>query len=594
MNALRRFLIVLLGVPSLLAQITDPIPESIDWGDLTVEVADWLVAPATHSGAPRARLSVMKPAYDGSGRIFVNDLNGPLHVIRDGSLSTYLDLSVELPNFVDTPRLGTGFHAFAFHPAFATNGIFYTAHTEAAGSGPADFGSPIGETVAVQSVVLEWTASDPAADTFAGTRREVLRIDYARFVHNIQDIAFNPFVEPSSPDYGLLYVCVGDGEAVNAGVPESGHRLDSPYGSLIRIDPLGTNGVNGRYGIPPDNPFTNDRDDATRAEIYAWGFRNPHRICWDSAHPERLFLMDIGEKNAEEINLIVAGADYGYSEREGTYVLKPDVATDEVWPLPADDAALGFTYPAAWYDHDEGRAIAGGLVYRGSAVPQLEGKLVFGDIVNGRILYVDADTLELGRQAEIKELELTYRGARRSLLSRVGASRADLRFGTDEAGELYFTTKQDGRIRRVLARYETDAIGTGQLVNLSTRGEVKTGDGIMVGGFVITEQSRRVLIRGIGPGLAGFGVANTLADPVIELIPNGSSTPIAANDNWADADGADEIGSLSAVVGAFALVDGSADAALVLSLDPGAYTVQLRGADGGTGVALIEVYQLAP
>ncbi len=586
------FLALLSIVQPLTAQIDDPIPAPISFGGLTVEVEDWLIAPATASGSPRARLSVMKPAYDGSGRIFINDLNGPLHVIRDGSLSTYLDLAEELSAFVDEPRLGTGFHSFAFHPEFAANGRFYTAHTEAAGAGVADFGSPIGETPVVQSVILEWTANDPAADVFSGTRRELLRIDYPRFVHNIQDIAFNPFVDATSPDYGMLYLCIGDGEAVNGGAPESGHRLDSLYGTLVRIDPLGTNGVNGRYGVPADNPFAGDGDAGTLAEIYAWGFRNPHRLCWDSAHPERLFLMDIGEKNAEEINLIVAGGDYGYSEREGTFVLNPAVATDEVFPLPANDSEFGYRYPVAWYDHDEGRAIAGGMVYRGTAVPQLQGKLVFGDIVNGRVFYVEADSLQLGSQAEIKELELTRNGTPRTLLSRVGGSRTDLRFGTDEAGELYLTTKQDGRIRRVTAGVEPPPVlGTGQLINISTRGQVLTGEGIMTGGFVITEQSRRVLIRGVGPGLAGLGVANTLADPVIRIFRSGSDDVVAQNDNWDDDA---EIAAVADEVGAFALTTGSTDAALLVTLDPGVYTVQLSGAAGGTGVALVEVYQVAP
>jgi hypothetical protein len=307
-----------------------------------------------------------------------------------------------------------------------------------------------------------------------------------------------------------------------------------------------------------------------------------------------MFMVDIGEKNAEEINLVVSGGDYGYSAREGTYELRPEVATDEVWPLPANDGDFDYKYPVAWYDHDEGRAIAGGMVYRGSGVPQLQGKLVFGDIVNGRIFYVDADSLALGSEAEIKELELTRDGTPRTLLSRISGSRTDLRFGWDEDGEIYFTTKQDGKIRRVVAEHVSTEVGTGDLINIATRGQVETGDGIMTGGFVITGQSRRVLIRGVGPTLAGFGVFDTLEDPLIRLIPGGATDPIATNDNWGDHAEAAEISTAAAATGAFALESGSADAAMVITLDPGAYTVQLLGADGGTGVALIEVYQLEP
>lgn len=561
------------------------------FGDITVEVEDWLTAPATNSGSPRARLSVMKPAYDGSERIFVCDLNGPMYAFNGDARTTYLDLTVELPNFINTPRLGTGFHSFAFHPQFATNGKFYTAHTEPAGSGVADFVNPIGETPAVQSVILEWTASNPLANTFSGTRREVMRIEYARFVHNVQDIAFNPFATADHEDYGLLYICVGDGEAVAGEAPTSAHRLDSVNGTLVRIDPLGTNATNGRYGVPATNPFVNDGDAATLGEIYAWGFRNPHRIAWDPANADRLFLFDIGERNGEEINLIQAGGDYGYSSREGTFVLQPEVDPDTVLPLPANDAEFGYIYPVAWYDHDEGRAIAGGQVYRGEKVPQLQGKLVFGDIVNGRVFYVDADSLTLGAQAEIKELRLTHNGTNRTLLQRVAASRTDLRFGTDEAGELYFTTKQDAKIRKVKAN-NLPEVGEGAIANIATRAYAGTADETLTGGFVIRDQPRRVLIRGVGPALAGFGVTGTMADPKISVIPSGGTTAIFANDNWGDSSQATEIASAAAALGAFGLADGSADAAIIATLSPGAYTVQLTGADGGSGVALIEVYEV--
>jgi hypothetical protein len=107
----------------------------------------------------------------------------------------------------------------------------------------------------------------------------------------------------------------------------------------------------------------------------------------------------------------------------------------------------------AQYDHDEGRAIAGGFVYRGTAVPELEGQYLFGDIVNGRVFHVPAAELRLGSLARIRELTLLRGGERVELLDLVGPSnppgRVDLRFGQDEAGEVYVLTKQDGRVRRL-------------------------------------------------------------------------------------------------------------------------------------------------
>lgn len=134
--------------------------------------------------------------------------------------------------------------------------------------------------------------------------------------------------------------------------------------------------------------------------------------------------------------------------------------------------------------------------------------------------------------------------------------------------------------------------GTGRMVNISTRGQVGTGGEILIGGFVVTEGSRRVLIRAVGPTLAGapFNLGGTLSDPQLSIFPSGSNTPIATNDNWGDNA---EVAAAAAASGAFPLAAGSADAAMVMMLEPGGYTVQVSGANGATGVALVEVYQVA-
>lgn len=575
------------------AQISDPIPESIEKGDILVEIEEWLRAPQTFGGrSDRARLSVMKPAYDNSGRIFINDLRGPMYVIANDAMTEYVDFNDVFPNFQDENRLGTGFHSFAFHPDFENNGKFYTAHTEDGGSGTADFTQPISDPETIQSVITEWTATTPSANTFAGTRREIMRISYNEQVHNVQEIAFNHFIDSSNADYGMLYICSGDGEAVNQGYPEIGHRLDTVYGTLLRIDPLGTNAANGKYGIPADNPYATDGDDDTLAEIYAWGFRNPHRIIWDSANPDRAYVFDIGERNIEEINLIVKGGDHGYSVREGTFRMDTAVDSDVVFPLPANDASLNFVYPVAQYDHDEGRAIAGGQIYRGDVWPELNGKLIFGDIANGRVFYVDADNLTLGSQATIQELRLE-KTVERSLLSIMGDSRADLRFGIGEDGQVYLTTKRDGWIRRMVAPVVEPELpnGNGELSNLSTRGAVESADSIMIGGLVIIEDSRRVLIRGLGPTLANFGVTGALADAKITVY-NSAEEVIATNDNWGDASNAATIAASAASVGATPLDATSLDAALLLFLSAGSYTIHLEGVDGATGVGLIEAYRM--
>ena len=128
-----------------------------------------------------------------------------------------------------------------------------------------------------------------------------------------------------------------------------------------------------------------------------------------------------------------------------------------------------------------------------------------------------------------------------------------------------------------------------KFINISTTGFAGTGAQTLTAGFVIPAgQTQTVLIRGVGPGLAALGVPGTLADPVIEIYKQGTAAAIATNDNWSGA----QVSTLSAQVGAFALPAGSADAAIVLNLEPGAYTVQVKGKNGATGVAIVEVYEI--
>ncbi len=134
--------------------------------------------------------------------------------------------------------------------------------------------------------------------------------------------------------------------------------------------------------------------------------------------------------------------------------------------------------------------------------------------------------------------------------------------------------------------YDTAAGNGTKLVNVSARTQVGTGDNILVAGFTIAGNgTRRLLIRAVGPTLAAFGVGGTLADPKLEIYSG--STRIAENDNWNAADG-----DTFASVGAFQLTRNSADAVLVLALQPGSYTAQISGANNSTGVALVEVYEL--
>ena len=117
--------------------------------------------------------------------------------------------------------------------------------------------------------------------------------------------------------------------------------------------------------MPDGNPFVGDPD--VLPEIWAVGLRHPQFLSWDQGGRGQMLVADIGEANLEEVNVGSAGANYGWREREGTFAFEPG-ADGGLFELPAFDASFDFTYPVAQYDHDDGAAIAGGFVYRGSQV----------------------------------------------------------------------------------------------------------------------------------------------------------------------------------------------------------------------------------
>ena len=135
----------------------------------------------------------------------------------------------------------------------------------------------------------------------------------------------------------------------------------------------------------------------------------------------------------------------------------------------------------------------------------------------------------------------------------------------------------------------TGGSDAGQFVNLSTRAFVGTADGVLIPGLVIGgTTSKRVLVRAVGPTLAGFGVTGILADPTLTVFRG--TTTVATNDNWQEQTDSASVATASAASGAFALPAGSKDSALVLTLTPGSYTFRISGVGGTTGIALVEVY----
>lgn len=445
--------------------IRDPIPEDPIPSHLALTVEEFAAFPKSEPVPPPidprlmrgARINYLGEVPDRSGRMYVPDLNGTLYFVEDGAVKPYLEVGATFaPDFFSGRGLGTGFGFVTFDPNFARNGRFFTTHSEAAGAlttKTPDFTQP---NAIVHSVVTEWTARDPAADTFEGTRREVLRIGFGSFIHAIQQISFHPTARRGDEDRGLLYLAVGDGgQGVNNDDPQD---LSIPHGKILRIDPRGRDSANGKYGVPDSNPFAGEP--GVLGEIYAYGMRDPHRFSWDTGGRGRMLLGHIGEHDIEAIYDVEAGDNFGWSEREGAFVFdKADRCN--LFPLPPGDEQFGFTYPVAAYDHnappdfpcnqDVGRAISGGFVYRGRDARSLRGKYVFGDLVNGRIFYTNESEMERGEKlAPIFEMKILA-GSGRLITAQelVGDTRVDLRFGTDDAGELYLLSKANGKIWKV-------------------------------------------------------------------------------------------------------------------------------------------------
>jgi hypothetical protein len=492
-----------LGIVTLLAVRTvcaadgpitsNPIPEPIVKRGIAVQVKDVARLPDTHGLRPAvpdnspnawARVSYVRDLPD--GRRFANDSRGYLYLIdSQNQPKLYADVGAIFP-FTIYGRLTSGFIGFVFHPEFATNGLFYTTHVERGPENPKvpDFIPPgYGlKDVTYHNVITEWHATDPAANAFAGTRRELLRTAHvvANLIHPLGAIEFNPTAKPGDPDYGLLYIGGTDhgfsnGGGPNASNPTQTQRLDSIITAILRIDPRSPSVTGGRkglgdYTIPLANKLAADGGPHVLGEIYAYGFRNAHRLSWDT--DGMMFASDIGMNQLEEINIVRNGENYGWMKREGYFAAGRfrGGALNELYPLPPEilDGRVkdGFTYPVVVYDHDEGRAITDGFAYHGR-IAALRGKFVFGDIFNGRVFVSDLAAMKKADDgipqtvAPVEEVQLYIRdeSGRRvdvSFLDLIAkaigkpAARADLHISISRDGELFLTSRQDGMIRMLV------------------------------------------------------------------------------------------------------------------------------------------------
>jgi glucose/sorbosone dehydrogenase len=517
-------------------------------------------------------------APNSSSRFFLNDQNRNLYILdkMNRTFTPYINFEEVFPNFYNFDW-AAGLGAFIFDPNYATNGKFYTIHAEdpskTASAAPtnaklpglnltgytttAAINPPAGTAIR-QSVLVEWTDTNINNSTFEGTAREILRVGFAVQVHFIGDLLFNPTAYPGSDDYGNLYISVGDGKAgeIYGDTHTIPQRLDALGGKILRITPDITLrpgdefGANGRYRIPTSgsspNPFVSVSLSGLKREIYAYGFRNPLRMSWDAVS-DKLIVSDIGLNTWEEVDIITKGGNYGYAEREGIEQLlvtndsnngDTGSQTNPPTPFPNPDSlsVAGIptpvtpVYPAAAYGHGDGDAISGGFVYRGSLMPQLTDKYVFGDITTGRLFYADLADLMANDDGQrttlagIHELQVVfdspYDNPDQGLVNRrlfdivadeyahrggstppnvlpsyanatsgndadrvpYGGGRADIRLALGGDGEIYVLSKSDGMVRLMAGMPPTIATAasaypnpvTGTVTSLSVLG---TDDG---------------------------------------------------------------------------------------------------------------------
>jgi glucose/arabinose dehydrogenase len=373
-------------------------------------------------------------AADGTGRLFILQQTGQILILEDGAIlpTPFLDVADRLvPLFPDYDE--RGLLGFAFHPDFniaSAPGFhkIYT-YTNEPVDGPADFTVPDPSPFDNQVVIAEWQVSATNPDVIdPSTRREVMRIDHPQFNHEGGKLAFRAtdhYLYLSEGDGGNAND-VGDGHNPNKG---NGQDKTNVLGKLLRIDPLDPAltpdspdpiSANGKYRVPHTNPYL--AQPKWVHEIFVYGLRNPFRFSFDPTL-DQLIIGDVGQNNIEEIDLGVSGSNYGWNKKEGTFLFNPDDGT--ITPDPNPDPRL--INPVAEYSHFDGIAVIGGFTYRGTLVPLLANRYIFGDLFgstgSGRLFYT-----YLGNSA-IFEFQM---GQPNPLLGSFLKG-----FGQDDSGELY-------------------------------------------------------------------------------------------------------------------------------------------------------------
>ena len=331
-------------------------------------------------------------AGDGSDRLFVAEQAGKVLVFPNQSdvKKTKVFLDIEDRVVYKDKQNEEGLLGLAFHPSYKTNGEVYVYYTTT--------------DAPHTSVISRFTRSkkDPT-HIDPKSEEELFRLKQPYWNHNGGTICFGPD--------GYLYVGLGDGGS-GKDPHGNGQNLRTLLGTILRID-VNNKGKTTRYAIPKDNPFVGRKD--ARAEIWAYGLRNVWRMAFDRK-TGHLWAADVGQDLFEEINIITRGGNYGWNLREGKH------------PFGGSEVKFGAKLidPIWEYDHNVGKSITGGHVYRGKALPELTGKYVYADYVTGLVWALDYDESK-------KKVRANYSISSPKL--------PVMTFGEDQAGEVYFSIR---------------------------------------------------------------------------------------------------------------------------------------------------------
>jgi glucose/arabinose dehydrogenase len=331
----------------------------------------------------------------GDQRLFVVEKGGTVHIIQDGAVlpDPFLDISGQVSGRAEQGLLG-----LAFFPDYASSGHFVVHYTDLQGN--------------TQVSVFSVSADPNRAD--AGSETPILSVSQPGPAHNGGQILFGPD--------GLLYIGLGDGGSRAGEDDGRGQSLGDLLGSVLRIDVS----AGSAYSVPGDNPFVGTA--GAQPEIWSYGLRNPWRFSFDRATGD-LYIADVGETDWEEVDRARAaegagrGVNYGWSVMEGPECLRDGCDR------------TGLTLPTLAYSHAEGCSIVGGYVYRGEALPSLQGQYLFGDFCQGWVKSFAAD------EESPMAMDQPALSPNENITS----------FGEDDAGELYILTVS-GNVFKIVPR----------------------------------------------------------------------------------------------------------------------------------------------